>query len=65
MIIVAIGALVAVGGSALRMPGSKKSMGETDVPVLMPLHPAPDNASVAKSANNMKFQCNFTLASIN
>ena len=40
-------------------------MGETDVPVLMPLHPVPDIAIAARNANNMKFQCNFTVASIN
>jgi hypothetical protein len=32
---------------------------------LMPLQPAPDNASAARNANNMKFQFNFTVRSIN
>jgi hypothetical protein len=59
------GELVAIGGSAFRMPGKKKDAGETDVPVLIPLQPALDNAIAVRSVNNMKFQFNFTLRSIN
>jgi hypothetical protein len=33
--------------------------------VLMPLQPVPDNANTVRSANNMKFQFNFTVCSIN
>ena len=54
-----------VGASFFKSPGKKNDAGETDVPALMPLHPVPENASAARSANNMKFQCNFTVASIN
>jgi hypothetical protein len=59
------GVLVMQGASFFSNPGRKKLAGETDPPVLMPLHPALDNASAARNANDMKFQCNFTLASIN
>jgi len=40
-------------------------MGETDVPVLMPLQPVLDIARAVRNAKNMKFQFNFTVASIN
>jgi len=55
-------------GSALSkcpIPGTKKSSGETDVPVLMPLQPVLDIARAVRNAKNMKFQFNFTVASIN
>jgi len=53
------------GASFFSNPGRKKLAGETDAPELMPLQPAPDSASAARSTNNMKFQCNFTVVSIN
>jgi hypothetical protein len=55
-------------GSAFKKcpaPGRKKSMGETDPPVLMPAQPAPNNAIAANNANKLKFQFNFTVRSIN
>ncbi len=55
----------ALGGPAFMSPGRKKVAGETDAPVLMPLQPTLDNATAARTANNMKFQFNFTVASIN
>ena len=59
------GELVMQGASFFSNPGRKKLAGETDAPELMPLQPAPDSASAVRSANNMKFQCNFTVVSIN
>lgn len=58
------GALVC-GGSALSSPGIKKVAGETLWLALMPLQPAADKAVAVSSANNVKFQFNFTVASIN
>jgi hypothetical protein len=46
-------------------PGRRKSRGETLSDELMPLQPAPDKASAVRNANNMKFQFNFTVRSIN
>jgi hypothetical protein len=56
----ATGALVAVGGSALNMPGKKKDAGETDVPVLMPLQPPLASANTSSIARPGKFQFNLT-----
>ena len=53
------------GGSAMSSPGRKKLAGETLWLVLMPLQPALDNAVTASTVNNMKFQFNFTVRSIN
>ena len=63
----ATGAFVGDGSALIKCPnpGSKKSRGETDVPVLMPLQPALDSAIAVRNANNMKFQFNFTVRSIN
>lgn len=59
----AMGALVDT--SFLKSPGKKNDAGETVVPALMPLQPAPTNVSAAKNASSMKFRFNFTRFSIN
>jgi hypothetical protein len=51
--------------SFFNSPGKKNDAGETLVPVLMPLHPAPTRTIAAGIATNKKFQCNFTVVSIN
>jgi hypothetical protein len=56
------GALVG-DGSAFRKcpaPGKRKSMGETDVPALMPLHPAPASVKNTSIASRGKLQFNLT-----
>jgi hypothetical protein len=50
-------------GSAFRKcptPGKRKSMGETDVPALIPLHPALNNAKNTSIASHRKLQFNLT-----
>jgi hypothetical protein len=41
-------------------PGKRKSIGETLVPVLMPLQPAPNTPSAASIASHGYFQFNLT-----
>jgi hypothetical protein len=53
------GAFVA-GKSAFMMPGKRNVAGETEVPALIPLQPAPQTISATMIARPGKFQFNLT-----
>ncbi len=54
------GALVAGGGLFFKMPGIRKSIGETVCDALMPPQPLENSASATNIANGTKFQFNLT-----
>src|SRR5260221_7019842 len=52
--------LGAGSGSVFRMPGKRKSSGETEWDGLIPPHPEPSNVIVNAMQNPLNFQFNFT-----